>query len=363
MGKLRTSLAVCCLALVGALAAAPGAQGASEASIPRAGEVSRTAGEVVDYWTPKRMRNAKPVAMAVPPDEPEDRQLVPLAAPLIAFELTDTTSFPNRVHGKVFFTKPGGSNFVCSGTVILAPNDATVVTAGHCVADNGLFATNLAFVPGYRNGTAPFGVWAASALATTSQWLLSESFKYDVGAAVMARNSKGQELEDVVGGRGILFGEPVSGSVRAYGYPAQSPFDGLKLWACDATLGVIDSNPTLGPGPEPMAITCDMNGGSSGGGWVKTDTSGDGFVISVNSYKYSGQPTTMYGPQFGGVVETLYGSVESVAPGTPLSPAAGGAPQQPIAQPATTGALKQAKCKKSKKRKGNKKKRCKKIRR
>ena len=316
------------------------------------------------------MQNAKPADLIIPADDspPDPTPLpVPSAGALLATELTDTTSFPNRVHGKVFFTKPasvGGGNFVCSGTAVFAANDSTVITAGHCVADSGAFATNLSFVPGYRNGSSPYGVWAASSLGSTPQWIAAENFKYDVGVAVMARNSTGQELEDVVGARGILFNQPVSGTVRSFGYPAETPFDGSKLFACDGSLGVTDPNPGLpAGGPAPMQLLCDMTGGSSGGGWVKTDASGNGSVMSVNSYKYRSQPTFMYGPQLTGVAQTLYSTLESATPGSPLSPAAGGAPQPTgttsQAQPAS-GPLK-AKCRKPKRR--GKKKRCKKLRR
>jgi V8-like Glu-specific endopeptidase len=339
-------------AIAAASIAAPAAAQAASGPV-HAGDTERTAAQVSAYWTKERMRNAEPVEMVIPTDDPSPPDPVPVPIPsagLIAFELPETTSFPNRVHGKVFFTKAGGGNFVCSGTAVLAANDATVLTAGHCVADNGAFVTNLSFVPGYRNGTAPYGVWAASAVGSTPQWIAAENFKYDVGVAVMARNSSGEELEDVVGARGILFNQPVSGTVRSYGYPAGPPFDGSKLFGCDAPLGALDLNPLLPPGgPLPMQVVCDMTGGSSGGGWV-TD-SGNGSVISVNSYKYQGQPIFMYGPQLTGVAETLYNSLEGVPPGTPLSPAAGGAPQQPpsstAAQPAAAPTKTKPRCRKA----------------
>jgi hypothetical protein len=48
-----------------------------------------------------------------------------------------------------------------------------VVTAAHCVANYGRreFYRNWRFVPGYRNGAAPFGVWSARvAVILTSYW-------------------------------------------------------------------------------------------------------------------------------------------------------------------------------------------------
>jgi V8-like Glu-specific endopeptidase len=71
-------------------------------------------------------------------------------------------AYPYRASGKIFFTDRG-SSFVCSGSMI---KRGLVVTAAHCVAAFGesRFYTNVRFVPGYRNGNAPFGEWAAQTM-------------------------------------------------------------------------------------------------------------------------------------------------------------------------------------------------------
>jgi V8-like Glu-specific endopeptidase len=335
--------------------AAPAAASAAPA-ILESGDSARTAAEVREYWTPKRMENAKPVPVL---NRSDDGSGAPTPrAGIISYtsgELTETTLFPNRVHGKVFFTRPGAGNFVCSGTAVEAANLSTVITAGHCVNWEGVWATNFEFVPGYPakdgNGDPLYGEWPATdeALAAPSQWVSAGYFEYDVGAAVVAENS-GQALEEVVGARDILFNPPVSGAVRSYGYPAQSPFTGSKLRYCDSALGNRDPLSGGGGAPQTMGIGCDMNGGSSGGGWVV-----NGAVISVNSYTRSSTPEVMYGPYFGSTAEALYDSVDGDPPGGGGSPSAGGptAIPQDLA-PATTAKVK---CKKQKKR--GKRKRCK----
>jgi hypothetical protein len=347
------------------LASALGPGGAAaQAPLRHAGDSQRTVAEVSDYWTPQRMANADPLGLLKAGEKPPvaslnrsapTQQSAGSSVSYSSFELTDTLSFPNRVHGKVFFTKPGVGNFVCSGTVVDAGNRSTVITAGHCVHDGGSWSTNFAFAPGYRNlngvGNAPYGVWAASDEAAPQPWVDSENLKYDVGAVVIARNSVGQTLENVVGGRGITFNQPTSQSFRSYGYPAQPTsahsFDGTRLWACDSSSPVADS-PSTASGPNTLGIGCDMTGGSSGGGWV-TDPS-SGYLNGVNSYKYSSQPNMMYGPYFGATIQSLYDFAAAEPPGTPQSSGAGNSIPALESYPRPRGGCKKAKKKRIKRR-------------
>ena len=65
-----------------------------------------------------------------------------------------------------------------------------------------------------------------------------------------------------------------------------------------------------------MQISCDMTGGSSGGGWFldsNANSVGDAGepLVSVNSYGYSTEKTTMYGPYMpaSGQARALYDSM------------------------------------------------------
>jgi V8-like Glu-specific endopeptidase len=71
--------------------------------------------------------------------------------------VSTNTSYPYRASGKLFFNH-GTDTFVCSASLI---KRGVVVTAAHCVADYGKsqYYSNWQFVPGYRNGSAPYGVW------------------------------------------------------------------------------------------------------------------------------------------------------------------------------------------------------------
>jgi V8-like Glu-specific endopeptidase len=74
------------------------------------------------------------------------------------FPTATNTSYPYRAAGKLFFNI-GTDTFVCSTSLI---KRGVVVTAAHCVANFGQsqLYSNWQFVPGYRNGVAPFGVWS-----------------------------------------------------------------------------------------------------------------------------------------------------------------------------------------------------------
>jgi V8-like Glu-specific endopeptidase len=261
------------------------------------------------YWTPQRMRAAQPADLVLT----AAGELVRAAGePRAATDVSETSaSFPQRAHGKVFFTIAGGSqpgDYVCSGTVVRSNGHTLAWTAGHCVDDpefGGGFATNWTFVPGYRNGGEPFGEWPAQELLTTDAWRDHADIRQDHGAAVLARNPEGQGIQDVIGARPIDFRLAREQQFTAFGYPAQPTlleptFDGERLYSCASPVTGSDNPP--GSGPETLQIDCDMSGGSSGGGWVTAN----GSVNGLTSYGYELDFDHLFGPYFGADARALY---------------------------------------------------------
>ena len=267
------------------------------------------------YWTAERMQNAKPRDRAKPggggggPGRTSDwsRYTVPLAGGIYTGE--------NRKNGKVFMTIDG-ANYVCSGTAVDSTTAGVnlVWTAGHCVTDGpGHDATNLIFVPGYYKGQEPNGRWAFTSLDSTPGWEAqgSDRFRYDVGAARVVNSSdQSATFSGTIGTRSVAFGQrPEGNRLVSYGYPAAGRFDGSQQYACASPFRLWDGTAGL----DPMQISCDMTGGSSGGGWM-LDTNGNGVgdagepLVSVNSYGYYGEKNTMYGPYMpvGGQAQALY---------------------------------------------------------
>jgi hypothetical protein len=269
----------------------------AQAARLKAKAVAQDKAAVQRYWTPERMRNAGPADQVLsgtfaPAAKPKKKALAGNAVQVPP----PYTSQPTSTNGKVFFTM-GGLDYVCSGTALLSGNKSVVWTAGHCVNDGaGTFHTNWEFVPAYVDGSAPYGVWTARTLLTTSAWASSEDFSYDNGAAVV-NTSGGRALTDVVGGVSATFNYPRQQTYVSHGYPAAPPFNGERLWTCTSPLRYDDT----AANPPTMGIDCDMTGGSSGGGWTV-----NGSLESVNSYGYSTLPNVMFGPYQGTVSQSLY---------------------------------------------------------
>lgn len=320
----RPLLAALAAAVVALLAAGPAA----------AERVAERPAQVRDYWTVARMLAAEPVEGVAPAAPRADatpvvggapswvpasgdgdgsparlRDGAPRRAPvpaLIARPVPDPAASGVRMHGRVFFTVGTGEDaddYSCSGTAVNSGNRRAVWTAAHCIFDRrrGGYVTNWTFVPAYEDGAAPFGEWPARRLLATTRYRATEDLRYDFGAAAVARNPSGQALQDVVGARGIAFGQPRDQRYVAYGYPVTGLFTGNRReFRC--TSDERGGDRFYPADPRPLAISCDMTGGASGGGWVAPG----GVVLSVTSYGYINDPFTLYGPYLGAAAESVY---------------------------------------------------------
>jgi len=252
--------------------------------------------KVVGYWTQARMKNAIPADRRLPLAKPGSGGGTSTSAASTEVPLP----YPSA-HGKVFFSD-GGSNYVCSGTAVSSVNQSVVWTAGHCVNEGaGGFYTNFMFVPAYRDGTAPYGKFAASTLLTTSAWQASREWGVDLGAAVVGPVA-GQTLAQTVDERVLAFNSARVQGYKLYGYPAAKKFSGQRLRVCNTSWLMNDS--AL---PPTMGVGCDMTGGSSGGGWVTSS----GAVASVVSYGYSSLRNVLFGPHMETEAQQLLATAET----------------------------------------------------
>jgi hypothetical protein len=294
--------ALACLALLGPVAQADAMPTAVAAS------PAMSAQRALRFWTPARMRQARPLEALAPKG---GGLASASAAPAGAAHNSDFAPVPDptapgfRQNGAIFIVLPHGLGFGrCSGTAVNSPNRSVVITAGHCVNEFGhWFNQDWVFVPGFHDGVRPFGVFVAKWLGATARWAEGGSENADVGAAVVSRNERGQTLGAAVGGDDIAFGLSPDQVFDVHGYPVAPPFDGASQRLCAGTpfLGH-DLISFLQPGPLNLALTCEVTGGASGGGWT---IHGD-VLNGVTNYGYGDDPATDFGSYFGGDVRDLY---------------------------------------------------------
>ncbi|GAA4626446.1 hypothetical protein GCM10023196_034730 [Actinoallomurus vinaceus] len=204
--------------------------------------------------------------------------------------------------GKVFFTINGG-DYVCSAGTIAGANRDLVVTAGHCVQDAaGAWARNWLYVPGYDEGRRPYGAFTARHLFVPTAWSGRHDENHDVAVVALATVG-GSHVTDVVGAQTVGFDQPRGAVVYGFGYPTGGHYDGERLAYCSGR-----TYPDAHRLTQDQGLRCDMSEGSSGGPWLAgfDPVTGRGVVTSVNSFKYSDDPATMYGPYFGAAVRRVY---------------------------------------------------------
>jgi hypothetical protein len=211
--------------------------------------------------------------------------------------------YPHKWDGKLTFTTPtGGAS--CSATVISKNN---IVTAAHCVYDStaNRFYSTWVFTPAYRNGSAPYGTFAAQTCTVLTAWVnlvgnysINTWARHDVAVCTMRNNSAGKTLNQMVGWAGRLWNVGNNQLVFNSGYPARIYTDAQiatgpaqYLRACTAE-SFLQTTQTLGSG-------CYWGRGISGGSWLVgyKPFVVSGQVNSVNSGLFIGGQN-MYGARF-----------------------------------------------------------------
>src|SRR5215210_5773886 len=119
----------------------------------------------------------------------------------------------------------GGGHF-CTASVVHSPGRDLIVTAAHCLDGS---AGDVVFVPGYRDGRSPYGVWKVERRFLPDGWAEGQNEgswgsggneDSDVGFAVVGERG-GKAVEDVVGGGYRFVTRTATGAtaVTVTGYP------------------------------------------------------------------------------------------------------------------------------------------------
>lgn len=274
-------------AIIGLLAA--GLLGCGTGSVARQGDTrsgptaSRSATEVPSlraYWTLHRLSAASPLGA-----RQTSRRLKVLQQAL-------------RV-GALFSTE-GKTDHFCTASSVSGGRGNVIITAAHCVYDphgSGL-RRNIVFVPAYRRGHAPFGVWVPKSFIVDDRWKTSADPDLDV-AFVVLQPQAGKNITDVSGSNPIRFEPGYSQVVRVTGYPQSA----------DAPVTCV--NATSEQSPTQLRFACQgFPGGTSGSPWVvrPNNTSHTATIVGViGGYQEGGDtPDISYSPYFGSDIQRLY---------------------------------------------------------
>ena len=301
-GKTRAAAALAAICAALSLLAASAAPATATSSATTASERAEIA-RVERYWTPARMRSARPLELSLDAAGESHLQLGP-AQPVSGAsaswaEVQTPDELPYAVNGRVFLRQAGERAF-CSGTAINSPSRQLVLTAGHCVATgprrNGpnVMSDYMEFVPAYTGGLAPFGAFVAKRgkIFALKPWKKQSNPNFDMGAFLTSPNAEGVNVADAVGGGAtIVTNLPRQQQFQTFGYPGET----REMQGCRSGYIGDDALTYPFPGPPTQAIGCRWAPGASGGGWLI----GDGSEINgITTYLHYDNRSRTYGPYF-----------------------------------------------------------------
>ncbi|MFI9238957.1 trypsin-like serine peptidase [Streptomyces sp. NPDC053079] len=204
---------------------------------------------------------------------------------------------PSAAVGPLFYTAQGEPAHGCTASVVHSPGQDLVVTAAHCVYMDG-FRTDLAFVPGYQDGGAPYGVWVPTSIDIDPEWAEDRDPDHDVAFLRVRPTTGNAPLEKVTGAQRIRFGAPAGAPARVLGYPNTDE----RPVACQ--------NATEAESRTQLRFACQgLPNGTSGSPFL-TDVdpaTGLGTLVGVLGGKdEGGDEETSYSPYLGDAIERLY---------------------------------------------------------
>lgn len=246
------------------------------------------------FWTRARLLAARPFI-----------SLRPVARSLAGRLGGRLTGRAARV-GALFVNGATGPHF-CTASVVASPERDLLITAAHCINSGkgqGTYTKDVVFIPGYRDGNAPFGVWTPARMLVAPEWISDSDPNLDVGFVVL-EPLNGKNIEDVLGANRLGIDYRYRYLVRVTGYPSS------------ATAPITCRNWTFQKSETQLQFDCHgFTGGTSGSPWVtrfdpRTHT---GTIVGIiGGYEEGGNSEAVsYSSYLGPAVHQLY--EEAVGP-------------------------------------------------
>lgn len=259
-------------------------------------------GEIIAFWTPKRLASAKPIeqitgaAQSAPVSAPP----VPLPGKMVTTPIWNPAADPYYRRAGKLFVELNGENGYGSACAI---NRRGILTAAHCLYEAGQYATKGLYVPGYQGGAFPLGSFPLTGVAVPDGWLNTGSREWDYGFCKVGEGGPdGNSFLGDVTGIFHLAVERRAAEWLTLGYPAvptpQYEFDGEMMWGCYG-----EKTRDIG---RVIGKQGTLTAGSSGGPWMIPGTE---FVNGVQSVDNSLIPNENFSPYFDHAVLELYNAL------------------------------------------------------
>ncbi len=219
--------------------------------------------------------------------------------------------------GALFEHDASGNHF-CTASVVSSPGKNLLITAAHCIhggKGSSGYTTDIVFIPGYRDGQEPFGVWTPARLLVAPQWASSSDPDYDVGFVVLQPRN-GENIQQVLGANRLGIDNGYRYLVHVTGYPDS------------ANAPITCVNWTERQSATQLKFACGgYTGGTSGSPWVTrfNAISHTGTIVGViGGYEEGGDtPSVSYSPRLGPGIQQLYQQAAALPAASPAASSPG----------------------------------------
>ncbi|WP_328545708.1 trypsin-like serine peptidase [Streptomyces platensis] len=314
-GRLALLLTPLLLGLSFTLAPAPPAHAAHAPDGPDGhGHGPRLTAESADtYWTPQRMRAARPAATRKATGAP--RPATAVTPPSHPFD-----GLPQV--GTFFWTDGSSTGRFCGGTVVRSPHRDLVVSAAHCLRSPDP-KRHLSFVPQYHDGLKPHGIYPIERIYLDQRYYdlgTNAGARWDYAVVRLGAREDGAEVEEVTGGFDLL---PYPGydhrTVRLIGYPGNKDTTHPKPLDCTSSTHRYTSTDPAAPGHFLEIACAGYIGGTSGGPFLVRDFTGYALIGVIGGYHTGGDfPDVSYSSYF--TLDTLALYLHAVHGDPPATP-------------------------------------------